>query len=210
MRLSAAIDAAAPPRAVEAGRNVRTWLDPRVRTAADHLADEWPRITRPRSAWHVLLPLPIRALMDQGRACGAPGRAAGGASDRANPARPHRADLGLAASRRTPQDWWLLMARAVTRHSRDRRRQHRPRRRARRGLRAERGRVSHRVRRAPAVSVRGFADLADAIVAVAGMAEPPLRLAVGTDAIDGIRAALESRPAALEKSAQRGCLAQQH
>jgi hypothetical protein len=52
--------------------------------------------------------------------------------------------------------------------------------------------------------------VADAIVAVAGMAEPPLRLAVGADAIDGIRAALESRPAALEKSAQRGRLAQQH
>jgi hypothetical protein len=30
------------------------------------------------------------------------------------------------------------------------------------------------------------------------------------DAIDGIRAALESRPAELEKSAQRGRLAQQH
>ncbi|TWG28085.1 hypothetical protein FHX75_111236 [Micromonospora palomenae] len=42
------------------------------------------------------------------------------------------------------------------------------------------------------------------------MAEPPLRLAVGADAIDGIRAALESRPAALEKSAQCGRLAQQH
>lgn len=49
------------------------------------------------------------------------------------------------------------------------------------------------VRRAPAVRVRGFADVA-----------------VGADAIDGIRAALESRPAALEKSAQRGRLAQQH
>ncbi|MGC5019330.1 hypothetical protein [Micromonospora sp. DT47] len=47
-------------------------------------------------------------------------------------------------------------------------------------------------------------------LAVAGMAEPPLRLAVGADAIDGIRAALESRPTALEKSAQRGRLAQQH
>jgi hypothetical protein len=35
--------------------------------------------------------------MDQGRACGAPGRAAGVASDRANragPLDPHRADLG--------------------------------------------------------------------------------------------------------------------
>ena len=43
------------------------------------------------------------------------------------------------------------------------------------------------------------------------MAELPLRLAVGADAIDGIRtAALESRPAELEKSAQRGRLAQQH
>ena len=52
--------------------------------------------------------------------------------------------------------------------------------------------------------------MADAIVAVAGMAEPPLRLAVGADAIDGIRAALESRLAELEKSAQRGRLAQQH
>ncbi|MFI2651024.1 hypothetical protein [Micromonospora fulviviridis] len=30
------------------------------------------------------------------------------------------------------------------------------------------------------------------------------------DTIDGIRAALESRPAELEKSAQRGRLAQQH
>jgi hypothetical protein len=57
---------------------------------------------------------------------------------------------------------------------------------------------------------RKAARIADAIVAVAGMAEPPLRLAVGADAIDGIRAALESRPAALEKSAQRGRLAQQH
>lgn len=54
------------------------------------------------------------------------------------------------------------------------------------------------------------ADVADAIVTVAGMAEPPLRLAVGADAIDGIRAALESRLAELEKSAQRGRLAQQH
>jgi hypothetical protein len=44
-----------------------------------------------------------------------------------------------------------------------------------------------------------FGDSADAIVAIAGMAEPPLRLAVGADAIDGIRAALESRPAELEK-----------
>jgi hypothetical protein len=52
--------------------------------------------------------------------------------------------------------------------------------------------------------------VADAIVAVAGMAELPLRLTVGADAIDGIRAALESRPAELEKSAQRGRLAQQH
>jgi hypothetical protein len=52
--------------------------------------------------------------------------------------------------------------------------------------------------------------VADAIVAVAGMAELPLRLAVGADAIDGIRAALEFRPAELEKSAQRGRLAQQH
>jgi hypothetical protein len=42
------------------------------------------------------------------------------------------------------------------------------------------------------------------------MAELPLRLAVGADAIDGIRAALDSRPAELEKSAQRGRLAQQH
>ena len=45
---------------------------------------------------------------------------------------------------------------------------------------------------------------------VAGMAEPPLRLSVEADAIDGIRAALESRLAELEKSAQRGRLAQQH
>jgi hypothetical protein len=52
--------------------------------------------------------------------------------------------------------------------------------------------------------------VADATDAVAGMAELPLRLAVGADAIDGIRAALESRPAELEKSAQRGRLAQQH
>jgi hypothetical protein len=44
----------------------------------------------------------------------------------------------------------------------------------------------------------------------AGIAELPLRLVVGADAIDGIRAALESRPAVLEKSAQRGRLAQQH
>jgi hypothetical protein len=35
-------------------------------------------------------------------------------------------------------------------------------------------------------------------------------LAVGADAIDCIRAALGSRPAALGKSAQRGRLAQQH
>ena len=38
---------------------------------------------------------------------------------------------------------------------------------------------------------------------------PPLRLAVGAGAIDGIRAALESRPAELEKSALRGRLAEQ-
>jgi len=36
------------------------------------------------------------------------------------------------------------------------------------------------------------------------------RLAVGADAIDGVRAALESRLAELEKSAQCGRLAQQH
>lgn len=50
----------------------------------------------------------------------------------------------------------------------------------------------------------------DTIVAVAGMAEPPLRLAVGADAIVGIRAAFESGPATLGKSVQRGRLAQQH
>ncbi|MGP3963447.1 hypothetical protein ACTWPT_46460 [Nonomuraea sp. 3N208] len=49
--------------------------------------------------------------------------------------------------------------------------------------------------------------MADAIVAVAGLAELPLRLASGPDAIDGIRAARESRLAELERSAQRGGLA---
>jgi len=49
---------------------------------------------------------------------------------------------------------------------------------------------SKRAVQSRSVRVRGFAGVADAI--------------------DGIRAALESRPAALEKSAQRGRLAQQH
>jgi hypothetical protein len=49
---------------------------------------------------------------------------------------------------------------------------------------------SPRVRRAPAVRVRDSADV--------------------TDAIDGTGAALASRPAEPEKSAQRGRLAQQH
>ncbi len=55
-------------------------------------------------------------------------------------------------------------------------------------------------------------DLLDGYPPIAGrrVAEPSLRLAVGADAIDGIRAALDSRPAELEKSAQRGRLAQQH
>jgi hypothetical protein len=97
-----------------------------------------------------------------------------------------------------------------TRHVRDRLRQHRPRRRARRGLRADRGRVSHRVRRAPAVRVRGFGRRGRRVRRGrrhGGAAAAPGRRA---DAIDGIRAALESRLAELEKSAQRGHLAQQH
>ncbi len=53
-------------------------------------------------------------------------------------------------------------------------------------------------------------DVADAIVAGAGMAEPPLRPAVGPTRSTASGPALESRLAELEKSAQRGRLAQQH
>ncbi|HEY4457257.1 MAG TPA: SDR family NAD(P)-dependent oxidoreductase, partial [Pseudonocardiaceae bacterium] len=42
------------------------------------------------------------------------------------------------------------------------------------------------------------AEVADAIVAVVGMTEPPLRLAVGADAVAGIRASLETRLAELD------------
>jgi NAD(P)-dependent dehydrogenase (short-subunit alcohol dehydrogenase family) len=45
------------------------------------------------------------------------------------------------------------------------------------------------------------AAVADAVMAVVAMAEPPLRLAVGADAITGIRASLESRLAELATSA---------
>ena len=44
------------------------------------------------------------------------------------------------------------------------------------------------------------ADVADAIIAVLGMARPPLRLAVGADAVAGIRASLEARLAELDKT----------
>jgi NAD(P)-dependent dehydrogenase (short-subunit alcohol dehydrogenase family) len=44
--------------------------------------------------------------------------------------------------------------------------------------------------------------VADVIVAVVGMDEPPLRLAVGEDAVAGIRASLESRLAELDKWAR--------
>ncbi|HSZ40912.1 MAG TPA: SDR family oxidoreductase [Trebonia sp.] len=47
------------------------------------------------------------------------------------------------------------------------------------------------------------AEVADAIVALTGMSEPPLRLAVGSDAIAGIRAALEARLAELDRSPQQ-------
>jgi NAD(P)-dependent dehydrogenase (short-subunit alcohol dehydrogenase family) len=43
------------------------------------------------------------------------------------------------------------------------------------------------------------AQVADAIIAVSTMDEPPLRLAVGADAVAGIRASLQSRLAELEK-----------
>jgi NAD(P)-dependent dehydrogenase (short-subunit alcohol dehydrogenase family) len=46
------------------------------------------------------------------------------------------------------------------------------------------------------------AEVADAIVSLVAMPEPPLRLAVGNDAIAGIRALLDSRLAELDKSAQ--------
>ncbi|SEG42533.1 Short-chain dehydrogenase [Actinacidiphila yanglinensis] len=42
-------------------------------------------------------------------------------------------------------------------------------------------------------------DVADAIMAVVAMAEPPLRLAVGHDAVEGIRASLRSRLAELDR-----------
>ena len=44
------------------------------------------------------------------------------------------------------------------------------------------------------------ADVAGAIVDVVEMAEPPLRLAVGADAIEGIRASLRSRLAELDRN----------
>ncbi|MEV4342964.1 SDR family NAD(P)-dependent oxidoreductase [Actinoplanes sp. NPDC049596] len=43
------------------------------------------------------------------------------------------------------------------------------------------------------------AQVADAIVAVTKMPEPPLRLAVGADAVAGIRAALQARLEQLDK-----------
>jgi hypothetical protein len=46
------------------------------------------------------------------------------------------------------------------------------------------------------------AKVADAIVSLVAMPEPPLRLAVGNDATAGIRASLDSRLAELGKSAQ--------
>jgi hypothetical protein len=51
------------------------------------------------------------------------------------------------------------------------------------------------------------AEVADAIAALAAAPEPPLRLAVGNDAIAGIRASLDSRLAELDKTAR---LAGQH
>jgi hypothetical protein len=44
------------------------------------------------------------------------------------------------------------------------------------------------------------AEVADAIVSVVGMSEPPLRLAVGADAVAGIRASLEARLAELDRT----------
>ncbi|MEU3979171.1 SDR family NAD(P)-dependent oxidoreductase [Streptomyces sp. NPDC026672] len=53
-----------------------------------------------------------------------------------------------------------------------------------------------------ALPAEAFGDpeaVADAIMAVTEMAEPPLRLAVGADAVEGIRASLRSRLAELDR-----------
>ncbi|WP_020124606.1 SDR family NAD(P)-dependent oxidoreductase [Streptomyces canus] len=51
----------------------------------------------------------------------------------------------------------------------------------------------------PAAAYGDPGDVADAVLAVATMAEPPLRYAVGQDAIDAIRGGLQARLAELEK-----------
>jgi NADP-dependent 3-hydroxy acid dehydrogenase YdfG len=51
----------------------------------------------------------------------------------------------------------------------------------------------------PPEAVGDPALVADAVLAVVALDEPPLRLAVGADAIEGIRASLQSRLAELEK-----------
>jgi NAD(P)-dependent dehydrogenase (short-subunit alcohol dehydrogenase family) len=53
----------------------------------------------------------------------------------------------------------------------------------------------------PASAFGNPSDVADAIVRLVSLDEPPLRLAVGADAVDGIRASLQSRLAELERSA---------
>ncbi|WP_028935681.1 SDR family NAD(P)-dependent oxidoreductase [Pseudonocardia spinosispora] len=52
---------------------------------------------------------------------------------------------------------------------------------------------------APLESLGRPETVADAILAVAAMTDPPLRLAVGADAVTGIRASLQSRLAELDK-----------
>jgi NAD(P)-dependent dehydrogenase (short-subunit alcohol dehydrogenase family) len=53
----------------------------------------------------------------------------------------------------------------------------------------------------PAEAIGDPAAVADAVLAVVAMSEPPLGLAVGADAITGIRTSLESRLAALATTA---------
>ncbi|TDW69748.1 SDR family NAD(P)-dependent oxidoreductase [Kribbella pratensis] len=55
----------------------------------------------------------------------------------------------------------------------------------------------------PADAMGDPSAVADAILAVAKMDEPPLRLAIGQDAVDGIRAALTSRLAELDQWAAK-------
>jgi NADP-dependent 3-hydroxy acid dehydrogenase YdfG len=62
------------------------------------------------------------------------------------------------------------------------------------------GAFLEQVSQLPAEAIGDPSTVADAIVAVATMDEPPLRLAVGHDAIDGIRSALQTRLAELEQS----------